>query len=196
VSAVAPVEVHPATAERWDDLRAVLDPAGSGQACWCLAYRLTSGEFGRMDGAARRARMRELVRADPAPGLLAYRDGEVAGWCGVGPRSAMGRLVRSRTIRPVDEVPVWSVVCFIVRTGYRRQGIAGELLRAACGYARSHGAPAIEGYPVDPAGARISGAFAYVGTTGMFERAGFHRLGATDARSARLTRWVYRRDLG
>jgi GNAT superfamily N-acetyltransferase len=189
------LEIHPATAERWDDLRAVLNPAGNPHTCWCLAYRLSSGEFGHMDGAVREARMWALVEADPAPGVLAYVDGEVAGWCNVGPRAAMERLVRSRTILPVDDTPVWSVVCFVVRTNYRRQGIAEELLHGASEYARQHGAPAIEGYPVDPAGKRISGAFAYVGTTGMFERAGFRRLAETDAKSARLSRWIYRRDL-
>lgn len=195
MSAVPDLQIRPATGERWDDLRTVLNPAGSAQCCWCLAYRLPSGEFGRMDGAEREARMRELVDADPAPGLLAYLDGEVAGWCGVGPREDMQRLVRSRTIRPVDDAAVWTVVCFVVRPGYRRRGVAAQLLHGACDYARAYGAPAIEGYPVDPAGKRISGAFAYVGTAGMFERAGFRRLAATDARSARLTRWVYRRDL-
>jgi GNAT superfamily N-acetyltransferase len=187
--------IHPATADRFDDLRTVLDPPGTGRACWCLAYRLPSGEFNRLVGSDRVERVRELTSADPPPGVLAYVDATIAGWCGVGPRSAMGRLVRSRTILPVDDVPVWSVVCFVVRAGYRRQGLAEELLHGACAFARDHGAPAIEGYPVDPAGQRISGAFAYVGTTGMFERAGFRRLAATDARSARLVRWVYRRDL-
>lgn len=189
------LEIHPATAERWDDLRAVLNPSGNQQSCWCLAYRLSSGEFGHMDGAEREARMQALVETDPAPGVLAYVDGEVAGWCNVGPRTVMERLVRSRTIMPVDDTPVWSVVCFVVRTGYRRQGIGEELLHGASEYARQHGAPAIEGYPVDPAYKRISGALAYVGTTGMFERAGFRRVAETDAKSAGLSRWIYRRDL-
>jgi GNAT superfamily N-acetyltransferase len=189
------LEVCPATAERWDDLRTILNPTGQPHTCWCLAYRLTSGEFGHMDGAERESRMRALVHGDPAPGVLAYVEGQVAGWCNVGPREAMGRLVRSRTILPADDTAVWSIVCFVVRVGFRRQGVAEELLHGACEYAREHGAPAIEGYPVDTGGRRISGAFAFVGTTGMFERAGFRRLGPTGATSARLTRWVLRRDL-
>lgn len=54
-------------------------------------------------------------------------------------------------------------------------------------------APALEGYPIDPAGARVSTAFAYVGTTSMFEAAGFHRVVQTAARSASLPRWLMRR---
>ena len=188
------VDIHPADTARWRDVVALLNPGG-GQACWCLAYRLTSGEFGRADAAEREARMRALVAGDPAPGLLAYLDGGPVGWCNVGPRAAMGRLVRSRTIPAVDDLPVWSVVCFVVRAGYRRRGVARALLDGAVAYAREHGAPAIEGYPVDTGGGRINVSSAYVGTVGMFRRAGFEVVGETTATSGRLTRWVMRRDL-
>lgn len=62
-------------------------------------------------------------------------------------------------------------------------------------YATEQGAAAIEGYPVDPSGGRISTAFAYVGTVSMFEAEGFHRVLETAARSARLPRWLMRKDL-
>jgi ribosomal protein S18 acetylase RimI-like enzyme len=185
----------PATADRWADVRTMLTPGNNPQGCWCLAWRLTSGEFGRASGAEREARLRALVEAEPAPGVLAYLDETVVGWCNVGPRTAMGRLVRSRTIPAIDDRPVWSVVCFVVRTGYRRRGIAEELLNAAVDHAAASGAPAIEGYPVDPDGTRLSTSLMYVGTVGMFERAGFHKVRRTAATSARLTRWVMRRDL-
>ncbi|TDE14127.1 GNAT family N-acetyltransferase [Jiangella asiatica] len=188
--------VRPATPERWEDLRSLLAPRGGGSdACWCLAWLLPSGEFGRMPGADREARLHDLVAHGPPPGLLAYLDGEPVGWCNVGPRASMGRLLRSTTIRPVDDVAVWSVVCFVVRSGYRRRGVAEELLHGAVELARGHGAPALEGYPVDTGGARISTSLAYVGTTGMFERAGFTRLTRTDATSGRRPRWVVRRSL-
>ncbi len=191
------VRIHPVTADRWDDLRVLLAPRGEGaDACWCLAWRLPSGEFGRLPGPDREDRLHELVDGPVPPGLLAYVDDEPAGWCHVGPRTAMARLVRSTTIRPVDDLPVWSVVCFVVRTGYRRRGLAEELLHEAVAFAAAHGAPALEGYPVETGGARLSTSLAYVGTTGMFERAGFARVAATDATSARRPRWVMRHDLG
>ncbi|PZF84131.1 GNAT family N-acetyltransferase [Jiangella anatolica] len=193
----ADVRIHPATPQRWDDLRVLLAPRSEGgEACWCLAWRLPSGEFGRLPGADREDRLHELVAADPPPGLIAYVDGEPAGWCNVGPRSAMGRLVRSTTIHPVDDLPVWSVVCFVVRTGYRRRGLAEELLHAAADFAAAHGAPALEGYPIETGGARVSTSLAYVGTSGMFERAGFTRVADTDATSGRRPRCVMRRELG
>jgi len=84
------------------------------------------------------------------PGVVIYRDGEPVGWCNIGPRTEITRLARSRLIRPVDDVPVWSIVCVVVRPGHRRQGVTAPLLEGAVAYAASHGAPAVEAYPVDP----------------------------------------------
>jgi ribosomal protein S18 acetylase RimI-like enzyme len=92
-------------------------------------------------------------------------------------------------------VPVWAIFCFTVRVGYRRRGLGRELLRGLIEYAKEHGAPALEAYPVDTAGARIHGTAAYVGTIGMFEEAGFRRILETDARSDHLPRWLMRLDL-
>jgi ribosomal protein S18 acetylase RimI-like enzyme len=186
--------VHPVTAERFDDAVAVL-AAGGGEACLCQYWRMSSGEYGRSSFDERRAALRAQTRELPPPGMLAYVDGEPAGWCGFGVRQRMERLVRSRTIPAVDDLPVWSIFCFTVRTGYRRHGLARELLGELIEYAREQGAPALEAYPVDTAGARIHGTAAYVGTIGMFENAGFRRVLETDARSARLPRWLMRLDL-
>ena len=51
---------------------------------------------------------------DPAPGLLAYRDGRAIGWVSVAPREDYERLTNSRVRPKIDDTPVWSVVCFVV----------------------------------------------------------------------------------
>ncbi|MDQ3894080.1 MAG: GNAT family N-acetyltransferase [Actinomycetota bacterium] len=127
--------------------------------------------------------------------MLAYVQDVPAGWCGFGVRDRMKRLTRSRTIPVIDESPVWSIFCLTVRVGYRRLGLARALLDSLIEYARENGAPALEAYPVDPDGRRIHTTAAYVGTTSMFEDAGFHRVMQTEARSARLPRWLMRLDL-
>jgi GNAT superfamily N-acetyltransferase len=157
---------------------------------------MTSAEYSRADQETRHAALRAQLAATPAPGLLAYLDGEPAGWVGFGPRERIGRLVRSRTIPKLDDLPVWAIYCFTVRVGYRRQGIAQALLEGVIEYAREQGAPALEAYPVDTGGKRIHGTAAYVGTAGMFERAGFRRVVETDARSDHLPRWLMRLELG
>lgn len=157
---------------------------------------MTSGDYSRSSQETRFAALRAQLAETPAPGLLAYLGGEAAGWVGFAPRERSGRLVRSRTIPKIDDLPVWAIYCFTVRVGYRRQGIAGALLDGVITYAREQGAPGLEAYPVDTAGRRIHGTAAYVGTAEMFERAGFRRILETDARSDHLPRWLMRLDLG
>ena len=119
------IAVHPATLERFADIASLLAPRNeNAPACWCLTYRLTSSEFSALRGKERPAALQALCARETAPGVLAYIDGLPVGWCALGPRSEMGRLQRSRTIPLVDDLPVWSIVCFVVRPGFRRRGIA------------------------------------------------------------------------
>jgi GNAT superfamily N-acetyltransferase len=192
--ASSPIEVVPATPERWADVQTIM--AGHGErGCWCQYWRLTSSEYSARKPGGGPQLLRAQLGSSTAPGLLAYVDGEPAGWCGIGPRASMGRLVRSRTIPRIDDRPVWSIVCFLVRVGYRRRGVAAALLDGVIDYARQMGAVGLEAYPIDSEGARIDVAFAYVGTTSMFERAGFRRVVETASRSAGRTRWLMRLDL-
>jgi GNAT superfamily N-acetyltransferase len=190
------IDVHPATAERWPDVANLMGGLGSFQ-CWCQYWRMSSSEYsasGR-ESDLRRARLHDQTRLEPAPGVLAYVDGRPVGWCGFGPRSRLERLVRSRTILPLDDKPVWSIVCFLVRPGFRRRGVAKALLGGVIDYARQQGAVGLEAYPVANDGRRVDTAFAYVGLMGLFEQAGFRRVHETAARSDRLPRWLVRLDL-
>jgi GNAT superfamily N-acetyltransferase len=92
-------------------------------------------------------------------------------------------------------MPVWSVWCIRVRPGYRGKGISHHLLEGAVAYARSHGAPAIEGYPVDNHGDRVDPTMAYVGTRKLFEDAGFTKAADTRSVSGGFPRVLMRLDL-
>jgi len=189
------VEVFPATSERWDDVAAVF--AGDGpKGCWCHVWRTLSPiPPARGDGSGE-LNLRTQVETDPTPpGLLAYDDGVPSGWIRLGPRDGIGRLVRSRTIPRVDDVPVWSIVCFKVLPGHRRKGVARSLLAGAVEFARASGAPALEAYPIDAEGRRLDVSFSFVGFTSMFEAAAFRRVVATDAHSAGRPRILMRLDL-
>ena len=186
------IEVLPA-AGRFDDVSAILRPkTNPDRACWCVTYRLSPAELNNDEPDARAGAMRDLCSHEPGPGLVAYLDGEPVGWCGLGPRGEFHRLTHSRTIQQVDDVPVWSVVCFIVRPGHRGQGIAAAMLDAALDFAREHGAPALEGYPVE---GKVNSAFAFPGSTNLFERAGFTRVAPTSSKSGGAIRWIMRREL-
>jgi hypothetical protein len=118
------VEIHPATRDRWKDLVALFGPNGAYANCWCMWWRMRSGEFDRTTPRAKRDALRRVVSSGRTPGLLAYRDGEAAGWVSVAPREEFGRLERSRTLKRVDDEPVWSIVCFFIHRGHRSGGVA------------------------------------------------------------------------
>ncbi len=187
-------KTHPLTPERFEDFAEVVNRSRRPGHCWCLSHRLLPWEIDALGGGSREQAMRRLCEREHAPGVIAYRDGEPVGWCAAGPRSENTRLTGSRLIRPLDDLPVWSIVCVVVRPGRRRQGVTAPLIEGAVHYAASHGAPAVEAYPVDPPG-RMDLTMAFVGTRSMFERAGFRVVGTTGAVAGGLPRLVVRRDL-
>ena len=186
------IEVAPATADRFDDVAVMLGPKNpDSTVCWCLSHRVDSRTNRELLGPARGQYVRSLCGRDQGPGVLAYEDGEVAGWAAVAPRSELP-FARSRKIPHVDDLPVWSVWCIRVRPGFRRRGVTHALLPGAVAYARSQGAPAVEGYPVDNQGEKVEPTMAYVGTRGSFERAGFTKAADTDAVSGGFPRVLMR----
>lgn len=184
------------TASVFDDVAAVLGPKRpDASVCWCLSYRLTSSKENReLVGPARGERVRELVAEDPAPGVIAYDGEEPVGWAGVHPRADTS-FATNRKIPYVDDLDVWSVWCIRVRPGHRGEGISHALLAGAVEFAREHGAPAIEGYPVDNRGAKVDLTMAYVGTRALFERAGFAKAADTTSVLNGFPRVVMRLDL-
>jgi GNAT superfamily N-acetyltransferase len=187
------IEVVPATADRWTDVVTILGGNGD-KGCWCQAPRGVARSNGMDEPGTRRERLRAQLDAEPPPGMLAYVDGDVAGWLGFGPRPSLPRLQRSRTIPKIDDRPVWSILCFNIRAGYRRRGVATALLDGVIDYARRAGAPGLEAYPIDPEGTRVDTGFGYVGLTPWFERRGFRRVVETGGHSDRRVRWLMRLD--
>lgn len=186
----APLEFVPLSADRIDDLAEVFAAGGDAKWCWCASFRLRGRDFRRTRPADNRATLtRAAERADrgaaTTPGLVAYREGRPVGWVSLGPREDYPRLVHSRVLAPVDDQPVWSIVCFVVAKPERGQGIARALLGAAVDFARAQGATMLEAYPLDPGQGRVGAAYAYCGSLTMFEDAGF-RVVAT-RRMNRLT---------
>jgi len=172
-TAVTTYTFRPVTPETWSDFEALFGPRGACAGCWCMWWRLTRKDFDANKGDGNRATMKALVEAGHVPGLVAYDGGAPVGWCSVAPREVFPRILKSRTLRPIDDLPVWSVVCFFIHKAYRRRGVALALLRAAADYARSRGATLLEGYPnVDPP-KDLPPAFLYTGTVTLFTRAGF-----------------------
>jgi GNAT superfamily N-acetyltransferase len=161
--------VHPVTPDRLGDLARFSERHGKFRYCSCMRWRLASADWRRSTKASRIAALDDLVSHGVPVGVLAYLDGEPVGWCSVAPRETYSALERYTALARVDDVPVWSVVCFFVDRHVRRSGVTLALLRGAAEYAIAQGARIVEGYPVEP-GTRL---YTYMGSPVTFRAAGF-----------------------
>jgi GNAT superfamily N-acetyltransferase len=170
--------VRPLTPERFGDLEAIFDAKGCSVArgCWCMYYRISGkGDLTRPGdnrSNSSKAALRNLAAYDPPPGLIGYRGNAPVGWISLGPREDYAKLARSPVMKPVDQQPVWSIVCFVVPSEFRKQGVARELLAGAVRYAKKRGVKLLEAYPVDKGAAQAADA-SWFGSKRMFDEAGF-----------------------
>ena len=167
------ITIHPLTPERWPDFEKLFGPRGACGGCWCMYWRLPRTQYEEQHGELNRRNIKALVDSVNIPGILAYSGDEPVGWCSIAPREEFPTLGRSRILKPVDDQPVWSVVCFYVARGQRRKGLTVQLLKAAIEYARAKGARIIEGYPVEPKDGKSPDVFVYTGLYSAFKQAGF-----------------------
>ena len=138
-------ETHPGTPDRFEDFADVVNPNRRASHCWCLAHRLPASQGEELGRGSRERAMRSLCEREHPPGVVTSSDGVPVGWCSIGPRADNPKqLAASRLIRPVDDLPVWSIICVVVRGGHRRQGVTTQLLEGAVAWAASEGAPAVE----------------------------------------------------
>ena len=183
-----PVQVRPATADRWSDLVRVFGRRGEDPSwCWCRLFLGSAISESAASGPRpdnRGALRQEITHAAVPPGLLAYVEDQPVGWTRVGPRSDFPRVSGNRALAQVltEDPGVWWVTCFAVDSRRRRSGVGSALLTAAVEFAGEHGATAVEGHPVDVAAlsaARVGGAAIFTGTMAMFCAAGFTEVGRT-----------------
>lgn len=174
----------PLTPARFDDLEALFAQKGCSFAreCWCMAYRVT-GQIKTANGkppadpkAYRKRRLKALAGHSPTPGLIGYdAAGAPIGWVAVGPRTAFPRVQNSPIMKPVDDPDAWALVCFVVPSPNRRQGVARALIQHAIKHAGDHGASQLEAFPFDRE-TSMQPQFLWHGAFRMFAEAGFKEI--------------------
>jgi GNAT superfamily N-acetyltransferase len=163
----------PLTRKRWSDFETLFGERGACGGCWCMLWRLRRSEFERQKGEGNRKAMKAIVDSGEIPGILAFSQGQAVAWCSVAPRERFSALARSRILKKVDDVPVWSITCFFVNKNYRRKGLSIQLLKAAIDYVNVQGGKVLEAYPVEPKKDHMPDAFAWTGLASAFVKAGF-----------------------
>lgn len=178
------LEIVPANEASWEDLAAIFGTADYPSRCLCQRFKVTGWLWRDTTLAERAAMLRAGTRcgepgAAATSGLVAYVDGEPAGWVAVEPRTAYPKLRGLRVPwagrdEDRDDDGVWAVTCFAVRKGYRGRGLTYPLARAAVDHARGRGARALEAYPMETQpGKEITWGELYVGAVQVFADAGF-----------------------
>lgn len=181
------LRIVPANQASCEDLAAVFGDRGEAARCRCQWFKIRDKDWASVPVDERAHRLR--VQTDcgnpdsgTTTGLVAYLDEVPVGWCAVEPRSRYLRLRYTRVPwagrdEDPDDDTVWAVSCFVVRTGYRRQGVSYALARAAVGFARDRGARALEGYAkvLAPGKDEVWGEL-FVGARSVYEAAGFREV--------------------
>jgi GNAT superfamily N-acetyltransferase len=168
---------HPLTIDRWKDFENLFGANGACAGCWCMFWFMRKKEWDekRKDGRTKR-KMKKIVKENVQPGILAYDGDKAVGWIAIQPREKYGKLANSRILKPLDNKPVWSIVCFFVHKDYRKKGISVGLIKNACKFAASKGGTIIEAYPTDTKNKSVAPTFIYTGTESAFKKAGFKEI--------------------
>lgn len=170
---ISNLKIHPVTPDRWKDFEALFGERGACGGCWCMWWRIKRSDYEKQKGEGNKKAMKKIIRSGDVPGLLAYSQNKPVAWCTIAPREVYSALERSRILKPVDDKPVWSMVCFFVAKPFRNKGITVQLLKAAIQYAKKQGAKIVEGYPVEPKKGKTADVFAFTGLASAFLKAGF-----------------------
>ena len=188
----AGLTVKPLAPDTWADFETVMGTNGGARGCWCMHWRLSTAEWMENKGDGNKAAMRTLATGDTPPGVIGYFDATPVAWCGFGDRSDFPRMRRSALLRPVDDEPVISLTCLLIRKDHRGRGLSTKLIVAVCDHlGRTTDTRTVEAYPIEPARGRRAGAdTAMTGIAGTFAAAGF-----TEIARPRSDRPVMRRAL-
>jgi GNAT superfamily N-acetyltransferase len=141
-----------------------------------MFWRTSRAECQRGFGEGNKQAFKAIIDSGKVPGILAYQQEKAIAWCSIAPREDYPVLARSPTLRPVDNKPVWSIICFFISKNYRRQGLTEIMIKAAIDYAKNNGADIVEAYPLR---AEISKEFPYeryMGVLPTFQRLGFEEV--------------------
>jgi GNAT superfamily N-acetyltransferase len=167
------VKFESLTRKNWKMFETLMGERGGCGGCWCMAFRVPRKEFDEQKYDGNKNAMKEIVARKEPVGLIASVDGEPIGWIALAPREVYWRIEHSRSLKRIDDKPVWSITCFFVKKEYRRTGVSNILIRGAVEYAEQHDITMLEAYPTIPYSEKIPDAFLWTGSLSVFVRNGF-----------------------
>ena len=163
----------PVTKDRWSEFETLFGERGACGGCWCMLWRLSRKQFESQKGAGNRRAIKAIIQAGKTPGIIAVSRGRPVAWCSVAPREHFPALGRSRILKPLDDLPVWSITCLFVAKKCRRAGISARLIAAAVKHVKQQGGTIVEAYPIEPKKENMPDVFVWTGLASAYVKAGF-----------------------
>ena len=164
------LEVRRLDRERRADFDRVHCEANGAGWCRCAAWWVPTWDgWGERTAEQNHALRDELFARNEYDGYLLYRDGAPVGWCQVGPRDRLPKLVAQFELEPDPET--WAITCFVVAPRDRRRGLASALLGDVVRDLAARGVRRVEAYP--RLGEGLDEVELWNGPAAMFRRAGF-----------------------
>lgn len=167
------IKFVPVTKDKWSDFKTLFGERGACGGCWCMLWRLTRKEFESQKGAGNRSAMKDIIQSGKIPGILGIFRGQPVAWCSVAPRDHFPSLGRSRILKPLDDLPVWTITCLFVEKQHRRAGVSIRMITAAVEHVKKRGGTIVEAYPVEPRKNKMPDVFAWTGLASAYLKAGF-----------------------
>jgi len=157
------------TPDRWPALVDLFGDGGPCSRCWCMYWRI-GAEYRKRSAVENQSAFHKIVEQGPPPGLIAFQGDLAVGWCQLTRHEDLPWLKNNSRFRAPDGSQVWSISCFYIRKGYRRQGVTAALIEAAIKRAKTAGAQRLEAYPLDAERTPSASGTGYAST---FARLGF-----------------------
>ncbi|MCO4293774.1 GNAT family N-acetyltransferase [Solitalea sp. MAHUQ-68] len=161
------------TISNWFQFEKLMGDKGGCGGCWCMAFRLSTKEFNEQKYEGNKSSMYSLVEEGRPIGIIAFCEDEPIGWIALAPREDYLKIEKSRSLKPIDDKPVWSITCFFIGKEFRRVGLSKLLIKGAVDFARYKGIKTLEAYPAIPYDNKVPAAFLWVGILSAFLLNGF-----------------------
>lgn len=174
------LRIHALSEERLPDFLRYFDGEAFAdnprwKSCYCqfLYVDHAKVEWSERTAEQNRAQACDRICSSRMQGYLAYRGGDVVGWCNAAPRTMLDAFADEPD---ADAGELGQITCFVVAPRHRRTGVATQLLAAACAGLKAQGMRIAEAMPKPDV---LGDAENHYGPLSLFTAAGFrfHRQG-------------------
>jgi len=114
--------------------------------CFCVAWWVPTWEGWPERQAMQNRQLRErLFKDGEYDGYLLYVNDKPVGWCQVGSRDRLEKLVKQFDLSPSPQT--WAITCFLIAPAYRRRGLACYMLSEILKDLKKRNVKRVEAFP-------------------------------------------------